>query len=233
MVDTYLYSPHLHFQSRSTIWPSATLADHTYSPHWLAEESGHSDDSAKARSTFRRGRRGGHIGVRFRPLELPIRNARQESSLGFFYHVPFLLVQRPRHHHRRDLFDEFKKAFLDGLDSGATMDVSKPSCTGEDQARMGGYSVTSSTTDAVYWCFGMSGSNRVLKVVNDRRYPMEVALPHSVLQGGSIDWAQLSSLSFRISGRDKARSSHPVIKSRIRSTFPHQVKAAFRHRWTD
>jgi len=103
-------------------------------------------------------------------------------------------------------FGEFKKLFvqfINGLDSGATTTVTKPSCSGEDVARSNGYSIASSTTDAVHWCFGMSGTNRVLKVVDDRRYPMEVLHPNlSVSQGGSIDWAQLSSLSHFGSGQN-------------------------------
>jgi uncharacterized protein YcfL len=99
-------------------------------------------------------------------------------------------------------FDEFKSAFLDGLDSDATMTVSQPSCSEQNQARSDGYSITSSTTDTVYWCFGMSSNDRVLTVVNDRHYPLQVAHPElSVLQGGSIDWAQLSSLSHWGSGQ--------------------------------
>jgi hypothetical protein len=83
------------------------------------------------------------------------------------------------------------------------MTVAKPTCSGEDQARSGGYSITSSTTDTVYWCFGMSANNRVLKIVNDRRYPLEVVHPNlSVLQGGSVDWAQLESFSHFGSGQN-------------------------------
>jgi hypothetical protein len=96
----------------------------------------------------------------------------------------------------KSAFDTFKTAFLDGLDGGATMSVTQPSCSGTDQALANGYSVKHSTTDTVYWCFGMDGNHEVLKVVNNRRYPLEVAHPNlSVVQPGSIDWGQLASLS--------------------------------------
>jgi len=97
-------------------------------------------------------------------------------------------------------FAAFKVDF-NGFDSGATMTVDKPTCTGEDSALSGGYAIRSSSTDAVYKCFGMRGANRVLTITDNRRYPMEVAHPNlSVAVPGSIDWAQLSSLSHLGSG---------------------------------
>ena len=98
---------------------------------------------------------------------------------------------------------DFKTAFLDGLTSGAVMMVAKPSCSSEDSARTGGFTVSSSSSDTVYWCFGMSGPGRVLKVTNNRRYPLEVWHPElTLLQGGKIDWLQLSSLSHWGSGQN-------------------------------
>jgi hypothetical protein len=97
--------------------------------------------------------------------------------------------------------DLFKSDFLDQLDSGATMDVAKPQCQNENGARSGGWSITSSTTNTVYWCFGMSGTTHVLKVTDDRRYPLEILHPAlTITQPGSIDWGQLSSLSHLGSG---------------------------------
>lgn len=98
--------------------------------------------------------------------------------------------------------DIFKRDFLDGFDSQATTDVGRPSCQGESVARSDGYTINSSTTNTVYWCFGMVGVGRVLKVTDDRRYPLQVLHPNlSVLDGGKIDAPQLSSLSHWGSGQ--------------------------------
>jgi hypothetical protein len=97
--------------------------------------------------------------------------------------------------------DEFKRNFLDAFDSAATMDVSRPQCQGEMEARSGGYSITSSVTNTVFWCFGLDGQTRILKVTDDRRYPLEILHPNvTVSQPGSMDWGQLSSLSHFGSG---------------------------------
>lgn len=96
----------------------------------------------------------------------------------------------------------FKSDFIDGLDSGATQTVAKPSCAGQSEARAAGYSIASSTTDTVYWCFGMSGSTRVLKVTDNRRYPLEVLHPGlTVTDRGAIDWVSLPSVSHWGSGK--------------------------------
>jgi hypothetical protein len=115
----------------------------------------------------------------------------------------------------------FKSDFLDGLDGGATMSVVQPSCQGDATARTDGYSITSSTTDTVYSCFGMNGSDRVLKVTDDRRYPLEVFHPGlTVSQGGSIDWGQLSSLSHFGSGRDTIIAPGDTVTGLFRRQAP-------------
>jgi len=99
------------------------------------------------------------------------------------------------------LIDTFESDFIDVLDSGATGTVSQPVCTGGNQARSDGYSIASSDTDTVYWCFGTSGQTRVLDLVDNRRYPLEIAHPGlTVADGGRIDYGQLSSLSHFGSG---------------------------------
>jgi hypothetical protein len=101
----------------------------------------------------------------------------------------------------RSAADEFKAFFVNEVDGGATTSVTQPTCSEEAQARADGYSIASSTTDTVYWCFGEAGGNRILEVTNHRRYPLEVAHPHlSVVDRGQIDVAQLSSLSHLGSG---------------------------------
>jgi nucleoside 2-deoxyribosyltransferase len=71
----------------------------------------------------------------------------------------------------------FKSEFLDGLSSGATALAARPSCPGEQAAR-DGYSVQSSAGPTVYWCFGEDSSGeRILRVVNNRPYPLEIQHP--------------------------------------------------------
>jgi hypothetical protein len=94
----------------------------------------------------------------------------------------------------------FKKDFIDGLDSGATQSVDRPTCQGEKQARADGYQVSSSSTDAVYWCFGVAHSHRVLKVVDDRRYPLLVLHPHMSVLSNDYNRAELAALSHIGSG---------------------------------
>jgi hypothetical protein len=90
----------------------------------------------------------------------------------------------------------FKTDFLDGIDSGATStNTPRPRCDNETAARRDGYSVTSSTTDTVYWCFGMAGGHRVLKVTNNRRYPLEAAHAGLDAEQNHIDWGSWAQLS--------------------------------------
>ena len=99
------------------------------------------------------------------------------------------------------LFNVFKADFLDTLDAGATTDVSQPNCTGLAEAAGAGYSVSSSSTNTVFWCLGFTGTSADVNIVNNRRYPMEIEHPGFVVATpGKIDWSQLSSLSHFGSG---------------------------------
>jgi hypothetical protein len=85
------------------------------------------------------------------------------------------------------LASAFKSEFLDVIDSGMSASFPQPSCAGGDAARSGGFSITSTSGSQVYWCFGMSGSQRILKVVNNSQYPMELAHPDlSVASEGGL-----------------------------------------------
>jgi hypothetical protein len=101
-----------------------------------------------------------------------------------------------------DALREIKREIVDGLAADATAEARTPSCGGESSARTGDYSITSSNKNTVFWCFGIESSRRVLKVVNNRRYPLAVAHPGlDVVDPGPIHVA-LSSLSRAASGRD-------------------------------
>ena len=96
----------------------------------------------------------------------------------------------------------FKTQFLDGLSSGATVSATQPSCAGQAAARSG-YTVQSSAGPTVYWCLGMDSSGqRILRVVNDRLYPLEIQHPGlSVAEHPAVDYGSLASLSHVLSGR--------------------------------
>jgi hypothetical protein len=90
----------------------------------------------------------------------------------------------------------FKTQFLDGLSSGATAEANRPSCADEATARSG-YSVQSSTRPTIFWCFGIDSSGqRILRVVNNRLYPLEIQHPGlTVAERPAIDYGSLASLS--------------------------------------
>jgi hypothetical protein len=86
------------------------------------------------------------------------------------------------------LASAFKTDFLDVIDSGMSASFPAPSCAGYDTATSAGFSISSTSGSQVRWCFGMSGSQRILKVVNNSQYPMELAHPDlSVASQGFVD----------------------------------------------
>jgi hypothetical protein len=95
----------------------------------------------------------------------------------------------------------FKVQFLDGLSSGATASAARPSCPGQAAARSG-YGLQSSSGATVYWCFGTDSSGRrILRVVNNRLYPLEIQHPGlTVAESPAIDYGSLASLSHLLSG---------------------------------
>jgi hypothetical protein len=71
----------------------------------------------------------------------------------------------------------FQEDLRAGLATGINRTVKKPTCAGEDEARKSGYTVAASKTKTLFWCFGMEGGKRVVKVTNRRPIPVEVAHP--------------------------------------------------------
>lgn len=72
-------------------------------------------------------------------------------------------------------FEQLKqlvREFYDGLSSGATAEAAPPKCQNEADARTDNYAIDSSHKDTVYWCFGIEGGKRIIKMVNNRRYPL-------------------------------------------------------------
>jgi hypothetical protein len=95
-----------------------------------------------------------------------------------------------------------KKNVLDGIDGGFTAEAQPPHCQNEAQARTNGYSIASNSKDTVFWCFGVENGQRVLRVVNNRRYPLAVTHPGlTVIKAGSLD-LELAQLSRAVSGNE-------------------------------
>jgi len=86
--------------------------------------------------------------------------------------VPILLMTNP---YRTS--SEFKRKFIDNLTGEYTEKAKKPVCQNEKEARMDNYSINSSTSDTLYWCFGVEKGKRILKVVNRKRYPLDLEHP--------------------------------------------------------
>lgn len=84
----------------------------------------------------------------------------------------------------RALLNDLQGAWNSFTD-GAYSNASTPPCGNKSEATQDGYSVTPSMKDnTVLWCYGVENGQRVLKIVDNRRYPLLVAhgLP---LTGGS------------------------------------------------
>lgn len=83
------------------------------------------------------------------------------------------------------VISDLEGAFNEFTDD-AFSDASQPSCANNSAAAQGGYSVlVSNKGNTVLGCFGMENDQRVLKVVNNRRYPLLVAHGLPVVGGSS------------------------------------------------
>jgi hypothetical protein len=65
-----------------------------------------------------------------------------------------------------------------GLVTGINRTVKKPSCDLQKPALESGYSVASSKSSSLFWCFGMENSKRVLRVTNRRLVPVQIVHPN-------------------------------------------------------
>jgi hypothetical protein len=72
----------------------------------------------------------------------------------------------------------FKDDVHGRLAFGIDKKVKKPQCDATPEARKDGYSVVSSKgRKTVYWCFGLENGKRIIRVVNRRVQPIQVAHP--------------------------------------------------------
>lgn len=75
----------------------------------------------------------------------------------------------------------FKKYFVPALDGQTAAKAQRVSCSGEHDARRDGFTVSSSSTQALRWCFGHDSQDpgqRVLKVVSRRPYLLSLSHPN-------------------------------------------------------
>ena len=84
----------------------------------------------------------------------------------------------------RVILQDLQGAFAQ-FTGGAYSNAAPPACSGESQARQDGYSVSASSGNTVLWCYGMENGDLVVKVVNNRRYPLLVAHRLPILGGSS------------------------------------------------
>jgi hypothetical protein len=78
----------------------------------------------------------------------------------------------------------FFKDTIGGLTSDLFTTASPPNCNPdwykESQAQRDNYTIGSTSKSgksALYWCFGKEGSQRILKIVNRMRYPLDISHP--------------------------------------------------------
>lgn len=67
------------------------------------------------------------------------------------------------------------KDAVDAASGGTFTSAEKPECADKAKFNADGYAISSRTSrDTVFWCYGFQGTDRVIKVVNNRRYPLEI-----------------------------------------------------------
>lgn len=72
------------------------------------------------------------------------------------------------------MWNELKTQFLDGMTSGVFAQAKRPTCRNEEQAKTDDYRINSDSKDTIYWCFGVEKGERIVRIVNNRKYPLEV-----------------------------------------------------------
>jgi hypothetical protein len=109
------------------------------------------------------------------------------------------------------MVNELKEQFFDGMTADVFANAKKPECQNEEQARADDYKINSDSKDTIYWCFGVEGGQRVVKIVNRRHYPLVIKTSNlKTLDRGKadLDLAQLANLSGLIlNGGDQATFS--------------------------
>jgi len=99
-----------------------------------------------------------------------------------------------------DFAKEFKQELVDSFTGEFMAKAEKPHCELEDKAREADYIITSSHKDTLYWCFGIEDEKRVLKVVNRKRYPVDLIYPNLELIDNGTAQLELRQIIRRFEG---------------------------------
>ena len=94
-----------------------------------------------------------------------------------------------------NMVSTLKEAFFDGMTSGIFTGAKPPTCQNEHEARADDYRISSDSKNTMFWCFGVEHGQRIVKVVNNRRYPLEIKTTNlKTLERGKadLDLAQLA-----------------------------------------
>jgi hypothetical protein len=73
------------------------------------------------------------------------------------------------------LIDDIKDTFNEGVAGDSLTSAAASKCANETKARADGYATGFTGQQTLYWCFGLENGQRVLKVVNRRRYPLSLS----------------------------------------------------------
>ncbi|MFL5955556.1 MAG: hypothetical protein ACJ76I_15770 [Gaiellaceae bacterium] len=128
--------------------------------------------------------------------------ARLVSRNAVVVHVHHLSLFTAFWVNARSLLASLRTEILDGLASNVVAEARPPTCLDERAARDDGYTIESSNKTTVYWCFGIENGRRVLRVVNNRRYPLAVRHPGVAVVDSGPRSVALEQLSRASSGRD-------------------------------
>jgi hypothetical protein len=126
------------------------------------------------------------------PASTPIVVATRESASKPWSYLPAKLTSDLRHVQFRtknitevgaltisldaavaSLTADVRKAMVTGTETG----TQRPLCDGPPEARKNGYSVAGTKGQVLFWCFGVGRDERVLTVVNRRKFPIQVQHP--------------------------------------------------------
>lgn len=93
---------------------------------------------------------------------------------------------------------------VDDITGDPMPSAQRPACPNGDAAVSDGYSVTAVGRGAFSWCFGVENGTRVLRVVNHRRYPLE-------LEYSRLSLLNVSKAGLGVAGRANARADGRLV----------------------
>ena len=70
---------------------------------------------------------------------------------------------------------DFEDNVLEATTGGMYLNVQQPTCKNEAAAKGDDFGITSSSGNTVYWCFGIEDGVRIVRVINNRSYPLQLS----------------------------------------------------------